>query len=155
MSSIQELKKAISIFMYKNNGEFQYEDLQDFLYNKMEIDDWEGRDDWVEEEERKEDSNSIIGKNNCNDCGGLINYTGDTFYKCRRKKEEEEEETATDWSDDEEICCKNCGEWGEDCVGEDCETLEEDKIEGEKILVEKQEEEEDKIEGEKILVVPQ
>tara|TARA_R110002096_G_scaffold201728_2_gene386247 strand:+ start:227 stop:589 length:363 start_codon:yes stop_codon:yes gene_type:complete len=117
MSTIQELKQAISIFMYKNDGEFQYEDLQDFLYNKMEIDDWEGRDDWVEEEERKEDSNSIIGKNNCNDCGGLINYTGDTFYKCRRNKEEEEDKIE-----------------GEKILVEKQEE-EEDKIEGEKILV--------------------
>jgi hypothetical protein len=48
-------------------------------------------EDDEEEDDEEEDSNSIIGKNNCNDCGGLINYTGDTFYKCRCKKEEEED----------------------------------------------------------------
>ena len=65
----------------------------------------------------------------CDDCKLLL-WNGKGWVK----EEEEEDGTATDWTDDEEVCCKNCGEWGEDCVGEDCESLEE-TIEGEKILV--------------------
>ena len=54
---------------------------------------------------------------------GELGYSNNHLYhwnlcgKCH-KEESGEDETATDWSDDGEVMCENCGEWGEDCVAE-------------------------------------